>query len=133
MGTGAKLFEIIYLDTQEAEPVLVGIGAAIQATDWAEKQHPYPPRPDLAEGLSAAEVEFNIEEYRAEKRAVDETREARASLYAVFLGAERGKLRGTEAGWLEWLSMVTVPDDEDDQDEAEAAVVGEAAGPLSEV
>jgi len=131
MGKGAKLFEVIYLDTQEATPVLVGIGAGIQAIDWAEKQHPYPPKPDLKEGLSLAESEFNIEEYRAEKRAVDETREARAGLYAVFLGAERAKMRGTEAGWLEWLSMVTVPDE--DEDEAEAPTAGEAAGPPSEV
>lgn len=131
MGKAAKLFEIIYLDTQEAVPVLVGIGAAIQATDWAEKQHPYPPKPDLTEGLSAAQVEFNLEEYRAVKRAVDETREARAGLYAVFLGAEQGKLRGTEAGWLEWLSMVTAPDE--DEDDVETPTVGEAARPPSEV
>jgi len=133
MGTGAKLFEVIYLDTQEAVPVLVGIGAAVQATDWAEKQHPYPPKPDLAEGLSAAQVEFNLEEYREAKRAVDETRESRSSLYAVFLGAERAKLRGTEAGWLEWLSMVTVPDEAEDEGETEAPTVGEAARPPSEV
>lgn len=131
MAKGAKLFEVIYLDTQEAEPVLVGIGAAIQATDWAEKEYPYPPKPDLGADLSLVESDFNLEEYRAEKRAVDEMRESRASLYAVFLGAERSKLRGAEAGWLEWLSMVTVPDD--DEPEPEAPPVGEAAGPLSEV
>lgn len=132
MAKGAKLFEVVYLDTQEAVPVLVGIGAAIQATDWAEKEYPYPARPDLSESRNAAEVEFNLEEYREEKRAVDEMRESRASMYAVFLGAERGKLRGAEAGWLEWLSAVTVPDDDEDP-EPEAPTVGEAAGPLSEV
>jgi len=131
MAKGAKLFEVIYLDTEERIPVLVGIGDAIRATDWAEKEYPYPPRPDLKDGLTIDEHDFNREEYREAKAAVDETREARAGLYAVFLGAERGKLRGSEAGWLEWLSMVTVPDD--DEPETEAAATGESAGPPSEV
>lgn len=131
MGKGAKLFEVIYLDTQEVVPVLVGIGDGLRAMDWADKEYPYPPKPELTADLTADEIEFNREEYREAKLAVDETREARGGLYAVALGAERGKLRGSEAGWLEWLSLVTVPDDEDAETEAFAA--GEAAGPPSEV
>lgn len=131
MANGAKLFEVIYIDTEERIPVLVGIGDAIRATDWAEKEYPYPPRPDLKDGLTIDEHDFNREEYREAKAVVDQTREARAGLYAVFLGAERGKLRGSEAGWLDWLSMVTVPDD--DEPETEAAATGESAGPPSEV
>lgn len=135
MAKGAKLFEVIYVDTEERVPVLIGIGDAIRATDWAEKEYPYPPRPDLKDGLTIDEHDFNREEYREAKAAVDGTRESRGSLYAVFLGAERGKLRGSEAGWLDWLSMVTVPDPEtdDDEPETEAAATGEAAGPPSEV
>ena len=135
MAKGAKLFEVIYIDTEERIPVLVGIGDAIRATDWAEKEYPYPPRPDLKDGLTIDEHDFNREEYREAKAVVDGTREARAGLYAVFLGAERGKLRGSEAGWLDWLSMVTVPDDDEDnaEPETEAAAAGESAGPPSEV
>jgi hypothetical protein len=130
MGKGATLFEVIYTDTQERVPVLLGIGNTIRAQDWAEKEYPYPPRPDLKEGLSLAEIDFNCGEYREAKAAVDETRENRAGLYAVFLAAERGNLRGSEAGWVEWLSMVTMPDD--DTDEAEDLAAGESAGPPSE-
>jgi hypothetical protein len=131
MGKGTTLFEVIYTDTQERVPVLLGIGDTIRATDWAEKQYPYPPKPDLKEGLSLAESDFNREEYREAKAAVDELRDNRAGLYAVFLAAQRGKLRGSEAGWQEWLDMVTMPDD--DTDVAEDPAVGESAGPPSEI
>jgi hypothetical protein len=131
MGKGATLFEIIYTDTEERVPVLLGIGDTIRATDWAEKEYPYPPKPDLKEGLSLAESDFNRDEYREAKAAVDEIRDNRAGLYAVFLAAQRGKLRGSEAGWLEWLSMVTMPDDS--ADEVEDPAEGESAGPPSEI
>jgi hypothetical protein len=134
MAKGAKLFEVIYVDTDERVPVLVGIGDTVRATDWADKEYPYPAKPDLKEGLSLAESDFNREEYREEKHAVDEKRDGRAGLYAVFLGAQRGKLRGTETGdWIEWLSLVTMPEDEDAaSDEAEAPAAGESDGPQSE-
>ena len=131
MGKGATLFEVIYTDTQERVPVLLGIGDTIVATAWAEKQYPYPPKPDLKEGLSLAEIDFNREEYREAKAAVEETRDNTAGLYAVFLAAQRGKLRGSEIGWVEWLSMVTMPDD--DTDKVEDPAVGESAGPPSEI
>jgi hypothetical protein len=131
MAKGAKLFEVVYVDNQDRVPVLVGIGDTIRATDWAEKEYPFPPKPDLHEGLSLAECDFNREVYRDAKFAVDKTREFRSGLYAVYLGAERGKLRGTEEGWLGWLSSVTMPDDDDD-DEAEAPAEGESQGPSSE-
>jgi hypothetical protein len=88
----------------------------------------------LREGLTEDEIEFNREEYREAKAAVDETREHRSGLYAVFLGAQRGKLRGTETGdWIEWLSLVTMPEDEDAAaDAAEAPAAGESDGPQSE-
>ena len=129
MAKGAKLFEVVYVDNQERTPVLVGIGDTIRATDWAEKEYPFPPKPDLHEGLSLAEIEFNREDYREAKFAVNATREHRAGLYAVYLGAARGKLRGTELGWQEWLDVVTMPDDDD---EAEAPAEGESQGPSSE-
>lgn len=132
MAKRAKLFEVVYVDTQEVVPVLVGIGDGLRALDWAEKEYPYPPKPDLKDGLTAAELEFNREEYREARATVDETREARGGLYAVWLGALRGKMRGTEMGeWIEWLSMVTVPDEEDAETEVSAA--GESTGPPSEV
>ena len=71
MANGAKLFEVIYVDTQESVPVLVGIGDTIRATAWAEKEYPFPPKPDLSADLTEAELEFNREEYRDAKFAVD--------------------------------------------------------------
>lgn len=146
MAKGAKLFEVIYVDNNERVPVLVGIGDTVRATDWADREYPYPPKPDLRgmvigsdgtvlrEGLTFDEIEFNREEHREEKFAVDEKREGRGGLYAVFLGAQRGKLRGTETGdWIEWLSLVTMPEDEDAAaDDAEAPAAGESDGPQSE-
>jgi len=131
MGKGATLFEVIYTDTDERVPVLLGIGDTIRATDWAEKEYPYPPKPNLTADLTADEIEFNRDEYRESKHAVDETRENRSGLYAVFLAAQRGKLRGTELDWVEWLSMVTMPDD--DSDVAEDPAEGESDGPPSEI
>jgi len=128
MAKGSTLFEVIYVDTEERQPVLIGIGDTIMATDWAEKEYPYPPRPELGEGLTAAELDFNRDEFRAARAAVDATREHRSGLYAVYLGAKRGKLRGAELGWLEWLSMVTMPDD---AEQAEESAGGESSGPPS--
>jgi hypothetical protein len=130
VANGAKLFEVIYVDSQERLPVLVGIGDTIRATDWAEKEYPYPPKPVLTADLTEAELEFNRDEYRDAKFAVDQTREHRSGLYAVYLGALRGRMRGSEEGWVEWLSLVSMPTDE--PDEAEAPDQGESAGPPSE-
>ena len=132
MANGAKLFEVIYLDTQESVPVLVGIGDTIRATAWAEKEYPFPPKPDLSADLTEAQLEFNREEYREQKFAVMQQRENHGGLYAVYLGARRGNLRGAgEGDWVDWLSMVTMPDDEDDEPATETAV-GESNGPSSE-
>lgn len=133
MAKGAKLLEVVYVDTEECVPVLVTIGDSVRGVDWAEKQYPYPTKPDLSAGITALEGEFNRQEYREAKNAIDEKREGHGGLYAIFLGAQRCKLRGSESGdWLEWLSCVTMPDDEDDADDAEAPAAGEPAGPQSE-
>ena len=129
MAKGAKLLEVVYLDTQERETVLVGIGDTIRGADWAEQEYPLPPRPVFGSELTLDETEFNVAEYRAAKAAVELLRDERGALYAVYLGAERGRLRGTESGWLGWLSQVTMPDDDEP---AEAPEVGESAGPPSE-
>jgi hypothetical protein len=131
MASGAHLFEVIYTDTEERVAVLVGVGDTIIAQDWAEAEYPYPPRPVLGD-ITPAEIEFNLAEYRYDKARIEAKREERAGLYACFLGAKRGKLRAADEGWMEWLSLVTMPDDEDDEgDEAEASAVGESAGPPS--
>ena len=131
MAKGAKLMEVVYLDTQERAEVLVGIGDAVRGVDWAAKEYPLPERPAFGSDLTQAEVKFNVAEYRKAKAAVEQMREDRSALYAVFLGAERGKLRGADAGWLDWLSMVTMPDDASPDDLAEAPETGESAGPPS--
>ena len=111
--------------------MLVGIGDTIVAEDWAEKEYPFPSKPAL-KGLSEVEALFEREEYREAKRAVLQKRDNRAGLYAIYLGARRCRLRGADEGWVEWLSMITVPAAEDDQGEASEAVEpGEAAGPPS--
>jgi len=129
MASGAHLFEVIYTDSEERVAVLVGVGDTIIAQDWAEAEYPYPPRPVLTGDISPAEIEFNVAEYRDDKARVEAKREERAGLYACFLGAKRGKLRAADEGWMDWLSLVTMPDDE--ADEAEASAVGESAGPPS--
>lgn len=130
MGKGATLTEVIYLDLpDERVPVLIGIGDTVVAQDWAEKEYPYPPKPDLSVQLSAAEVKFNIKEYRRAKTDTDAMREWRTGLYAVYLGAKRGGLRGSELGWREWLSLVTMPVDDDDP--AKEPEPGESDGPPS--
>lgn len=116
MGHGAKLIEVVYADTEESAAVLIGIGDTIVASRWARDEVADPERPDLSEGLSAAELEFNRDEYRDAKLAAEEERENLAGLYAIFLGAERARLRGTELGWLEWLRMVTIPRSSGDDD-----------------
>jgi hypothetical protein len=131
MANGARLTEVIYSDTGERQTVCVGIGDAIIAEDWAEAEYPYPPKPDLHEGLSQAEIDFNREEYREAKFAVDRTREIRGGLYALFLGAERARLRGTEQGWRAWLSMITVPQEPSDGAPEGAVSEGESGGPPS--
>ncbi len=81
--------------------------------------------------LSLAEVDFRIAEYRRERLAVDTKREWRSGLYAVFLGAQRAGLRGSELGWLEWLSLVTIPQDDEPAGEDEEPSVGESGAPQS--
>jgi len=48
----------------------------------------------------------------------------------VFLAAQRAKLRGSELGWLEWLSLVTIPQD-DEPAPAEEPSAGESDAPQS--
>lgn len=129
MAKGATLVEVIYNDTEEHVPVLVGIGDTIVATDWAEEEYPFPPKPVL-KGLEPAEAEFEKELFRDAVARVDVKREDRSGLYACYLGALRGKLRGSELGWVEWLQMVTIPQD-DEAEPDEDREPGESDGPSS--
>lgn len=128
MAKGATIVRVIYLDSDEEVDVLCGLGDMIIATDWAETEYPYPPKPELPDALSISEVDFRIEEYRNEKAAVDGKREHRAGLYGCWLGAKRMGLRGTELGWEQWLQRVTVPA-ADDKAADEDAAEGESDGP----
>ncbi|HOC18266.1 MAG TPA: hypothetical protein PKK95_08365 [Vicinamibacterales bacterium] len=130
MSKGARLLEVIYVDTEEPVNVLIGLGDSIRAAEWAEAEYPYPAKPDLPADLSPAEVDFRIAEYRRERLDVDAKREWRSGLYAVFLAAQRAKLRGSELGWLEWLSLVTIPQD-DEPAPAEEPSAGESDAPQS--
>ena len=114
MSKGAKLIPVIYADSQETVDVLVTLGDSIRSGDWAEDEYPYPERPELGSELSDAEVEFRKELYRDKIAEVEAKREWRAGLYACHLGAKRAGLRGSELGWLEWLDLVTMPQDETD-------------------
>ena len=125
---GATLFEVIYLDTDENVPVLVGIGDALVAAEWAKTQVPLPAKPELA-GKEQIEAEFLIEEYRAEKADVEAERQHVAGLYACYLGAQRSHLRDTDHDHLYWLQRVTIPDDE--SPEAEESAEGESSRPSS--
>ena len=89
MSKGAKLLEVIYVDTEEPVNVLIGLGDSIRAAEWAEAEYPYPAKPELPADLSPAEVDFRIAEFRRERLEVDAKREWRSGLYAVFLGAQR--------------------------------------------
>ena len=130
MSKGAKLLEVIYVDTEEPVNVLIGLGDSIRAAEWAEAEYPYPAKPELPADLSPAEVDFRIAEFRRERLEVDAKRDWRSGLYAVFLGAQRAKLRGSELGWLEWLSLVTIPQD-DEPAPAEEPSAGESDAPQS--
>jgi hypothetical protein len=127
-GKGATLFEVIYLDTDESVPVLVGIGDALVAAEWAKTQIPVPAKPELA-GREQIEAEFLIEEYRAEKAEVENERQHIAGLYACYLGAQRSHLRDTDHDHLYWLQRVTIPDD--DSPEPEESAEGESDRPSS--
>ncbi|MDI9598685.1 MAG: hypothetical protein QM323_04190 [Acidobacteriota bacterium] len=107
---GATLFEVVYLDSGESVPVLVGIGDALVAAEWAKEQVPLPAKPELA-GREPVEAEFLIEEYRAEKAEIEAERQHIAGLYACFLGAQRAHLPDTDHDHLYWLQRVTIPDD----------------------
>ncbi len=107
---GATLFEVVYLDSGESVPVLVGIGDALVAAEWAKEQIALPAKPELA-GKDLLEAEFLIEEYRAEKAEVELERQHVAGLYACFLGAQRAHLPGSDHDYLYWLQRVTIPDD----------------------
>lgn len=128
-GKGATLFEVVYLDNDESVPVLVGIGDALVAAEWAKTQIPYPAKPELA-GKEQVEAEFLIEEYRAEKADVELERQHVAGLYACFLGAQRSHLRDTDHDHLYWLQRVTIPDTSGDP-AAEEPAEGESARPSS--
>jgi hypothetical protein len=128
VSKGATLFEVIYLDTNDSVPVLVGVGDAVIAAEWAKEQYPYPEQPDLA-GKSQIEATFIVEEYRFAKAEVELEREHYAGLYACFLGAQRAKLRETDHDWLYWLQRVTIPDDSSDDGEP---AEGESDRPSSE-
>jgi hypothetical protein len=130
MSKGARLLEVIYVDTEEPVNVLIGLGDSIRAAEWAEAEYPYPAKPDLPADLSPAEVDFRIAEFRRERLEVDAKREWRSGLYAVFLAAQRAKLRGSELGWLEWLSLVTIPQD-DEPAPTEEPSAGESNAPQS--
>lgn len=126
---GATLFEVIYLDTDENVPVLVGIGDALVAAEWAKQQVPLPAKPELA-GKEQIEAEFLIEEYRAEKADVEAERQHLAGLYACYLGAQRSHLRDTDHDHVYWLQRVTIPDDASPAADEESAE-GESARPSS--
>lgn len=130
MAKGATIVRVIYLDDEQEVDVLCGLGDMIIAADWAEKEYPYPPKPDLA-GKQAIEADFLAHEYRGEKAAIDGKREHRSGLYGCYLGAKRMGLRGTELGWEQWLQLVTVPGGDDGDDKPEAAE-GESDGPSRE-
>ena len=130
MAKGATLVEVIYNDSEEHVPVLVGIGDTIVATDWAEEEYPFPSKPVLR-GLEPAEAEFEKELFRDAVARIDVKREDRSGLYACYLGALRGKLRGSELGWVEWLQMVTIPQDEEAGEPDEDREPGESDGPSS--
>lgn len=127
-GKGATLFEVVYLDNSESVPVLVGIGDALVAAEWAKAQVPLPPKPELA-GKDALEAEFLIEEYRAEKAEVEAERQHVAGLYACYLGAQRSHLRDADHDHLYWLQRITIPDDESPA--AEESAEGESSRPSS--
>lgn len=129
MSKGATLFEVIYLDTNDSVPVLVGVGDAVIAAEWAKKQYPYPEQPDLA-GKSQIEATFIVEEFRAAKAEIELEREHYAGLYACFLGAQRAKLRETDHDWIYWLQRVTIPEDAEPADDEESAE-GESDRPSS--
>lgn len=132
MSKGAKILEIIYVDTQDPVDVLVSIGDSIRATEWAEKEYPYPEKPDLSgAGLSASEIDFRITEYRQAKWDIDAKREWRSGLYAVHLGAKRAGLRGSELSWVDWLSLVTMPQDDDTAAPVAELAPGESDAPPS--
>jgi hypothetical protein len=125
MSKGATLFEVIYLDTDESVPVLVGIGDALVAAEWAKKQIPPPAKPNLAD-KGQIEAEFLIEEYRTEKAEAELEQNHIAGLYACYLGAQRAHLRDTDHDHVYWLQRVTIPDD------ADASAAGEPAEGESE-
>lgn len=129
---GATLFEVVYLDTSESVPVLVGIGDALVGAEWAKEQIPAPAKPDLT-GKGQIEAEFLIEEYRAEKAEVEAERQHIAGLYACFLGAQRAHLRDTDHDHVYWLQRVTIPDDAPGPAAEEEPAAGESTGPSSAV
>lgn len=130
-GKGATLFEVVYLDSGESVPVLVGIGDALIAAEWAKEQIPFPDKPELA-GKDPVEAQFLIEEYRFEKADIENERQHIAGLYACYLGAQRSHLRDTDHDHLYWLQRVTIPDtDESESPEAEESAEGESERPSS--
>lgn len=84
MAGQAKKIDIIYVDTMENDAIVVTIGDTIRGADWARKEYP----------------------------DEDERQESRGGMYAVFLAAKRAGKPHTQGGWLDWLDIVTMPEDE---------------------
>ena len=101
MGANTRKIDVIYVDTMEERSLVVTLGDSIRGQDWARG------------------------EYADDK----ELQEERGGMYGVFLAAKRAGAPHTGGTWLEWLDVVTMPDDEEDT--AEAPAEGESDGPSS--
>ena len=102
MGANTRKIDVIYLDTMEERSLVVTLGDSIRGQDWARGEYPN------------------------DQQLQDE----RGSMYAVFLSAKRARAPHTDATWLDWLDLVTIPDDEE-AGSPEVPAEGESNGPPS--
>ena len=102
MGISSREIFVIYVDTLEERAIVVTLGDSIRAQDWARSEYP------------------DDEALRAE----------RSGMYGVFLAARRSGEPHTNGTWVDWLDLVTLPDDDEDEDAAGAE--GDSDGPPSE-
>lgn len=100
MAAQATKLDIIYADSGETVAVVVTLGDSIRGQDWALVQYPDDPQ----------------------------MQDERGGMYSIALAAKRQHLRGSEGDWLDFLDLVTIPDD---GAPAETPEAGESDGPPS--
>lgn len=134
MAKGATLVRVIIAKAdgqQQERELLVTLGDSLQAQQWAKKEYPFPPAPRFTQDTVPAQADFDLAEYREAKAEVREQRDNMAGLYSFYLAARRAHEPAADGEFMEFMSAMTMPEDETAEDEP-TPEPGESLAPPSE-